>query len=81
MPPMKSAANSVMNVFPPRRRHWTGCASIAVVTLLPAGVAVTGGPGWEVAASVGLCALVMARHLGNLRRLASRTEPELSSPT
>jgi glycerol-3-phosphate acyltransferase PlsY len=56
-------------------------ASIAVVALLPVGVAVTGSPGWEVAASVGLCGLVMARHLGNVKRLLSRTEPELSSPT
>jgi glycerol-3-phosphate acyltransferase PlsY len=56
-------------------------ASIAVVALLPGGVAVTGSPGWEVAASVGLCVLVMARHLGNVKRLLSRTEPELSSPT
>jgi glycerol-3-phosphate acyltransferase PlsY len=54
-------------------------ASIVVVTLLPVGVAVTGSPGWEVAASIGLCALVMARHLGNMKRLMTRGEPKLSS--
>jgi acyl phosphate:glycerol-3-phosphate acyltransferase len=54
-------------------------ASIVVVTLLPVGVAVAGSPGWEVAASIGLCALVMARHLGNMKRLMTRGEPKLSS--
>ena len=56
-------------------------ASIAVVALLPVGVAITGAPGWEVAASVGLCALVMARHLDNIKRLVTRKEPKLSSST
>jgi acyl phosphate:glycerol-3-phosphate acyltransferase len=54
-------------------------ASIAVVALLPLGVAVTGAPGWEVAATIGLCALVMVRHLGNIKRLVDREEPTLSS--
>ncbi len=56
-------------------------ASIAVVALLPVGVAATGSPGWEVAASIGLCALVMARHLANIKRLLTRGEPKLSSST
>jgi acyl phosphate:glycerol-3-phosphate acyltransferase len=56
-------------------------ASIAVVSLLPVGVAATGSPEWEVAASIGLCALVMARHLANIKRLMARGEPKLSSST
>jgi glycerol-3-phosphate acyltransferase PlsY len=54
-------------------------ASIVVVALLPVGVAATGSPGWEVAASIALCALVMARHLGNMKRIMTRREPKLSS--
>jgi acyl phosphate:glycerol-3-phosphate acyltransferase len=56
-------------------------ASIAVVALLPVGVIATGAPGWEVAATIGLCALVMARHLGNIKRLLNRKERKLSSST
>jgi acyl phosphate:glycerol-3-phosphate acyltransferase len=54
-------------------------ASIAVVALVPLGVAATRSPGWEVAASIGLCALIMVRHLGNMKRLLTRGEPKLSS--
>ena len=33
-------------------------ASIAVVALLPVGLIATGAPGWELAATIGLCVLV-----------------------
>lgn len=49
-------------------------ASIAIAIGLPVGVAVTGRPGWEVAASAGLATLVMSRHTANFRRLARGTE-------
>jgi acyl phosphate:glycerol-3-phosphate acyltransferase len=49
-------------------------ASIAVVALLPVGVAVEQRRWWEVIAIVGICVLVMARHLGNIRRLLARRE-------
>jgi acyl phosphate:glycerol-3-phosphate acyltransferase len=79
--PLVAVALMVIWIGASRATSKASVASIAVVALLPVGVAVTGSPGWEVAASVGLCALVMARHLGNVKRLLSRTEPELSSPT
>jgi glycerol-3-phosphate acyltransferase PlsY len=79
--PLVAVALMVVWIVVSRISAKASVASIAVVALLPTGVAVTGGPGWEVAASVGLCVLVMARHVGNLKRLASRTEPKLSSPT
>ena len=53
-------------------------ASIVVVTLLPVGVFVTTGEWWEVAATIGMCLLVMVRHLGNIQRLASRQEHAMS---
>jgi glycerol-3-phosphate acyltransferase PlsY len=52
-------------------------ASIAVVALLPVGVAIEQRRWWEVLAIVGICVLVMARHLGNIRRLLARREHAL----
>jgi glycerol-3-phosphate acyltransferase PlsY len=53
-------------------------ASIVVVAVLPLGVGVVRREWWEVAATIGLCLLVMARHLGNIRRLLGRREHALS---
>lgn len=53
-------------------------ASIAVVVLLPVGVGIVRREWWEVFATVGICLLVMARHLGNIRRLVTRQEHALS---
>lgn len=53
-------------------------ASIAVVALLPVGVGIVRQEVWEVAATVALCVLVMARHLGNIRRLVTRKEHALT---
>jgi glycerol-3-phosphate acyltransferase PlsY len=52
-------------------------ASIAIVALLPVAVWVEQRELWEVAAVVGICGLVMARHLGNIRRLVARREHSL----
>ncbi len=49
-------------------------ASIAITSGLPIGVAAAGVPGWEVAAVVGLSALVLLRHVDNIRRLLTGRE-------
>lgn len=49
-------------------------ASIVIVALLPVGVGIAQRDAWEVIATIGLCMLVMARHLGNIRRLFGRRE-------
>jgi glycerol-3-phosphate acyltransferase PlsY len=49
-------------------------ASIIIVTLLPVGVGIVRREAWEVIATAALCALVMVRHLGNMRRLVTRRE-------
>jgi glycerol-3-phosphate acyltransferase PlsY len=53
-------------------------ASIVIVVLVPVGVGIARQSLWEVLASMGLCVLVMARHLGNIRRLLSRREHALT---
>lgn len=53
-------------------------ASIVIVVLLPVGVGVVRQDVWEVAATIGVSALVMVRHLGNIKRLVTRREHALS---
>jgi glycerol-3-phosphate acyltransferase PlsY len=58
-------------------RRLSGTASVAslvVAVALPIGVAIEGSRGWEVAAIVGLAALVMVRHLDNVKRLLGGRE-------
>lgn len=52
-------------------------ASIVIVALLPVGVGLEQRRWWEVAAIVGVCVLVMARHAGNIVRLVGGREPDL----
>ena len=47
----------------------------------PVGLAITGAPAWEFAATVALAVLVLARHLGNIRRLLRGAEPALTRQT
>ena len=56
-------------------------ASIACVALFPIGLAITGAPAWEFAATIALAVLVLARHLGNVRRLLRGAEPALTRQT
>ena len=53
-------------------------ASIIGIVLLPVGVGIVRQEWWEVFATIGLCLLVMARHLGNIRRLIGRQEHALT---
>ena len=53
-------------------------ASIIIVVLLPVGVGIVRQEPWEVLATIGICMLVMARHLGNIRRLVTRKEHALT---
>ncbi len=51
--------------------------SLAMIVLLPVGVALRGRPGWEVAVVAGASAVVLARHWPNIRRIARREEQVL----
>ena len=54
-------------------------ASIVILILLPVSVGIVRRDLFEIAATIGICVLVMSRHLGNIKRLATRSEPALRS--
>ncbi|MBI4882460.1 MAG: glycerol-3-phosphate acyltransferase [Actinobacteria bacterium] len=56
-------------------------ASLAIMFGLPIAVAVRGTPGWEVAALAGCNALVLARHVDNIKRLLGGRELSASRRT
>ncbi len=53
-------------------------ASIVIVPLVIALIALTDKPGWEIIAFVGLGALIEIRHLSNIKRLITGSEPPVS---
>lgn len=53
--------------------------SIVAVIAAGLGLWLTGPPPWELAASAGLCVLILSRHLGNVRRLVRREEHAMGS--
>ena len=50
-------------------------ASIAIVPVLIVAFIVSGTPAWEISSLVGIGALVEIRHLSNIKRLITGTEP------
>lgn len=54
--------------------HKASLASLAITVGLAAGVGIEGSPAWEIAAVAALCALVLVRHLDNIKRLIGRRE-------
>lgn len=53
-------------------------ASIVVVPLVVVLLAITGKPAWEIFAFIGLGVLIEIRHLSNIKRLLSGSEPPVS---
>ena len=49
-------------------------ASIVAVTFVPIGIAVRGGTAWEVIGIIAVCALIIARHAENIKRLLAGAE-------
>ena len=52
--------------------------SVVAVALVPIGLIVLDTPAWEFAAVAGLCALIVLKHAGNIKRLMRREEHALS---
>lgn len=76
-PVMLAAATSWLLLAKVSKR--ASVASLLVVPAVIVAIVVLGTPGWEIAALGGLAALIEARHLGNIRRLFSGTEHQISS--
>jgi len=53
--------------------------SIIAVAMVPIGMTLTASPGWEYAAVLGICGLIIARHRSNIVRLVRRQEHALST--
>lgn len=54
--------------------HKASMASLAITIGLPIGIGIAGAPAWEIVTVVALCALVLVRHLDNIKRLIGRRE-------
>jgi acyl phosphate:glycerol-3-phosphate acyltransferase len=52
--------------------------SVIAVALVPIGLIVLERPAWEFVAVAGLCALIVVKHAGNIKRLVRREEHALS---
>ncbi|MBK5224375.1 MAG: glycerol-3-phosphate acyltransferase [Acidimicrobiia bacterium] len=72
--PVTSAALVVIFVVLARTVGTASVGSLVMAAGLPVGVALVGGPAWEVAAATGTAALVIVRHASNIRRLVRGEE-------
>ena len=52
--------------------------SVVAAALVPIGLVVLDKPAWEFVAVAGLCALIVVKHAGNIKRLIRREEHALS---
>jgi glycerol-3-phosphate acyltransferase PlsY len=52
--------------------------SLLAVAAAPAGLAISGAPGWEFGATIGICVLIFVRHASNLQRLIQRREHRIT---
>ena len=77
--PLPSAAMAVVWIVVARRWHKASLASLLVAVGLPVLLVLTGRPMWEIVAVVGIAAVVIARHGGNIVRLLRGEERALSA--
>ncbi len=52
--------------------------SVVAVSFVPIGIIVLDQPRWELLAVGGVCALILLKHAGNIKRLIRREEHSLS---
>ena len=70
---------AVVWVVVARVLHKASLASLLATVLFPIAVAVFGYHAWEIGVVAALAVLVIARHLGNIRRLLRRQEMDLGA--
>lgn len=56
-------------------------ASIIIVPIVIVSIVATGTPAWEILGFVGLALLIEIRHISNIKRLFSGTEPPITGAT
>jgi glycerol-3-phosphate acyltransferase PlsY len=78
--PPPALAGAAVWVAVARLANTASLASIAAAVVIPAGVVVSGRPAGELLVAAGLGALVLVRHLPNIRRLATGEEAALEPP-
>lgn len=76
--PALAAVNAVVWLVTAKVTAKASVASLAAVAVLPLGVAVTGRPAWELAATLAVGAVVVVRHTSNLKALARGEERTLT---
>ncbi len=52
--------------------------SVVAVVLVPIALLLDGAPAWEFIAGAGVCALIVVKHTGNIKRMIRREEHPLS---
>lgn len=72
--PLVSVALSAVWMIARKTTGKASVASLAITVGLPVGLAASGVPAWEIVAVVVLCALVLVRHIDNIKRLIARRE-------
>lgn len=77
--PIPSLVLAVVFVVAARVVGIASVGSLAMAVGLPVLVAVTGRPGWEIATSAALAAIVVVRHRDNIRRLSRGEERPLGA--
>jgi glycerol-3-phosphate acyltransferase PlsY len=75
--PLLALINAGVWLTVARLTNKASLASIAALVFLPTAVALTGRPGWEVLAIVGIGGLILLRHARNLGRLVRGQERSL----
>jgi acyl phosphate:glycerol-3-phosphate acyltransferase len=77
--PLPSVVLAVVFVVAARLVGIASVGSLAMAVGLPVLVALTGRPGWEIAASASLALIVVVRHRENIRRLGRGDERSLGT--
>ena len=78
--PLVSVGCIVAFLLAVRRTRIAAVGSLTMAVLLPVGVLLAGRPAREVLVTLGVAAVIVVRHHGNIRRLATGTERALPTP-
>ena len=75
--PALAAVNGAVWLVTAKATGKASVASLVAVAVLPAGLAVTGSPAWELAATLAVGAVIVVRHTSNVQALIRGEERSL----